>query len=323
MAKVSVIIPVYGVEPYVEKCARSLFEQTLDDLEYIFINDCTPDGSMEIILRVLEDYPHRRSQVKIINNKNNLGQSRTRRKGVNLVSGEYVIHCDSDDWVRTDCYETMYKVAKLQNADLVWCDFYKCYDDGRVVNYSNEAQSNIDDALLALIVGPRVGTLWSNLVKREIVQSEDILWPTWNYCEDLSLIFQYTAKAQKISYLSIPLYYYRENLLGITNVVDRDKVIANTNGAINAVLSELECSKRVGLYDKFKPYCKSEILKAKCRVLKAANNNWDACRLWNGTVDHSTTVDIIKSKLPIRLKLVFMSYYFYLYPIIKSLRNLL
>ena len=65
MPKVSVVIPVYGVEKYIERCARSLFEQTYDNIEYIFVDDCTKDRSIEILQKVLEDYPNRKNQVKI------------------------------------------------------------------------------------------------------------------------------------------------------------------------------------------------------------------------------------------------------------------
>ena len=81
MPKVSVIVPVYGVEKYMERCARSLFEQTLDDIEYLFIDDCTPDRSIEILQQVLEEYPHRKPQVTIHRMEQNSGQAAVRKWG--------------------------------------------------------------------------------------------------------------------------------------------------------------------------------------------------------------------------------------------------
>ena len=75
MPAVSVIIPGYKVERYIERCARSLFSQTLEDIEYIFVNDCSPDRSVEILEKVLEDFPQRKTQVKIISNPENRGVS--------------------------------------------------------------------------------------------------------------------------------------------------------------------------------------------------------------------------------------------------------
>ena len=82
MPKVSIIIPVYGVEKYIERCARSLFEQTLDDIEYLFIDDSTPDRSIDILKRVLENYSHRKSQVNIHRREQNSGQAIVRNWGM-------------------------------------------------------------------------------------------------------------------------------------------------------------------------------------------------------------------------------------------------
>lgn len=112
MPKVSIIIPVYGVEKYIERSARSLFEQTLDDIEYLFIDDCTPDKSVEILKRVLEEYPHRKSQVVIHRMEQNSGQAKVREWGMRNATGEYVIHCDSDDWVDMHMYEEICPVFR-------------------------------------------------------------------------------------------------------------------------------------------------------------------------------------------------------------------
>ena len=81
MPKLSVVIPVYGVEKYIERCARSLFEQTLDDIEYIFVNDCTKDGSIDILNAVINDYPARKEQVRIVHHEKNKGLPFARQSG--------------------------------------------------------------------------------------------------------------------------------------------------------------------------------------------------------------------------------------------------
>ena len=73
MAKVSVLVPVFGVEKYIEKCIRSLMTQTLDDIEFVIVNDCTKDKSMEILFDVISEYPHLKENIKIINNEQNKG----------------------------------------------------------------------------------------------------------------------------------------------------------------------------------------------------------------------------------------------------------
>ena len=87
--KVSVCIPVYGVEKYIERCARSLFEQTMQEgIEFIFVNDCTPDKNIEILERVLAEYPHRKEQTKIIHHENNKGLVSARNTGLTYAVGE-------------------------------------------------------------------------------------------------------------------------------------------------------------------------------------------------------------------------------------------
>ena len=86
--KVSVIVPIYNVEAYIERCAVSLFEQTLHEMEFIFVNDCTPDDSMKILSQVLSRYPHRSDQVVIINQPKNLGAAQAREVGIKAAKGE-------------------------------------------------------------------------------------------------------------------------------------------------------------------------------------------------------------------------------------------
>ena len=99
--KVSVIVPIYEVERYIERCARSLFEQTmLSGIEFIFVDDCTPDYSIEILHNTLKEYPEREAQVTILTHSANKGLAAARKTGVRAARGEYISHCDSDDWGR-------------------------------------------------------------------------------------------------------------------------------------------------------------------------------------------------------------------------------
>ncbi|MBP5211144.1 MAG: glycosyltransferase family 2 protein [Bacteroidales bacterium] len=103
MAAVSVIVLVYNVRDYIAQCARSLFGQTLEDIEYIFVDDCSGDESIEILEKILEEeFPERKGSVKILRNDRNRGQAWCRRLAVENAAGEYIIHCDSDDWPEID-----------------------------------------------------------------------------------------------------------------------------------------------------------------------------------------------------------------------------
>ena len=137
MPKISVIVPVYGVERYMERCARSLFEQTLDDIEFIFVDDCSPDRSLDILNEVLEEYVDRQLQTQIVRLDQNGGLPNARKVGLRLATGNYIIHCDSDDWVERDMYRAMYEKAIKTNADMVVCDFM--VTDGDSFNERKEA----------------------------------------------------------------------------------------------------------------------------------------------------------------------------------------
>lgn len=172
MPKVSVIIPVYKAEVFIEKCCRTLFNQTLEDIEYVFVNDCSPDDSIQIIQRTLSEFPHRNSQVKIYSNPENLGVKKTREKGIALATGEYLIHCDSDDWIDLNMYETMYHTAKKDNADLVICGYTIEYRNKQTkVDYPVPFEKNDN---LNIELSPIYGSLCNKLAKRSMIKEKNI-----------------------------------------------------------------------------------------------------------------------------------------------------
>lgn len=209
--KVSVIIPVYNVEAYIARCARSLFEQTLDEIEYIFVNDCSPDESMQVLRRTMDEYPHRCPQVKIIDLPANQGAAKAREIGIKAAKGEYIIQCDSDDFVDRDMYRTMYAKAFSEGLDLVMCrQLY--YFDGTNKRLVTDKISDDKYMLLADIVCRRTSvSLWSRLVKRELMLREDILYPTTHMMEDMFLSAQLTYYSKKYGCVEEPYYHYFEN----------------------------------------------------------------------------------------------------------------
>lgn len=214
---VSVIVPIYGVEQYMEKCARSLFEQTLDSIEYIFIDDCTPDYSMDILKAVLKEYPHRQSQVKILHNESNQGQALTRTYGINESTGEYVIHCDPDDWVDVNAYKIMYDAAVRESASIVRCGFYRVEGGQKEqVNYPFHHTERIE-VLVDMFAEKSMASLWSTLVRGDIARLNSIVNPTHNFIEDFTLLVQYFLYSEKNICLEDALYYYNYNPDSIVN----------------------------------------------------------------------------------------------------------
>lgn len=211
---VSVIIPVYKAESFIEKCCRTLFSQSLEEMEYIFIDDSSPDNSIPVMNRVLQDFPLRKSQVKVIRHKTNEGVSKSRQDGVNAATGKYIIHCDPDDWVKENMYEILFEEATEQNADIVICDISLVSKDF-VYTCSSQAPKQLNSiSILESISGHKKpllhGSTCNKLVKADLYKQatfpNDI-----SFCEDVYIWFQIFRSPLKISYLNLSLYYYRQS----------------------------------------------------------------------------------------------------------------
>ena len=209
MIKISIIIAVYNCEKYIEACVRSLFEQTLNDIEYVFVNDATPDNSITVLEKVIEDYPTRKPFFKIINLKKNGGVSNARKIGIENATGEYVIHADSDDWIDKDMYERLYRKAKETDADIVGCNFLHEYTDIQYVfrqQYSDSKEENIS----RLINGRIFPSLCTSLTRRSLIKDNNITFPVGlNMGEDLFFNLQLYLLAKKIVSIDWAPYHYR------------------------------------------------------------------------------------------------------------------
>lgn len=228
MPKVSVVVPVYGVEKYIERCARSLFDQTLDDIEYLFIDDCTPDGSIEVLKQVLEDYPQRKPQVFIHRMTQNSGQARVREWGSLNAKGEYIIHCDSDDYVDVNMYKTMYDKAIEGNYDMVICD-YKTVSDGVSTDHHHLLPETEHDRIAKILTGLFPSYMWNKMVKRCFYQSPDIVWPTGNMWEDMATMVQVMQMTNKVGYVPMPLYNYEIRSTSIIGKKDKQSILRKWN----------------------------------------------------------------------------------------------
>ena len=216
--KITVAIPIYNVEKYIERCARSLFEQTLQDIEFIFIDDCSPDNSVKILKDVLKDYPKRQEQTKIISLTKNGGLGNARTIGVKAATSEYIIHCDSDDWVDNDLYEKMYNAAIKDNADIVICDCIEEYKNKSILNsnpnFSQDPKEVIANAYKYIFWG----SLCNKLIKRNLYIDNNIYsYPNISMAEDLGVTCRLFVLANKLTQIRDSNYhYFRANEKSIT-----------------------------------------------------------------------------------------------------------
>ncbi|MBR3412768.1 MAG: glycosyltransferase family 2 protein [Bacteroidales bacterium] len=218
-AKVSYIVAVYNVAEYIEQCARSLFEQTLEDIEIVFVNDCSPDDSEEIIRRTLEEYPHRKGQVKILTHEKNKRIVETRKDGLSAASGEYINFIDGDDYVEPQMAELMYGKAVEKDADIVVCDiFWYERNSMRVVSLAPNGivadGENVREDTINRKVMPNI---WCKLIRRSLFVEHCIEWPVAAYAEDVVISYQIVYYARRIASVPVPLYHYRLNPNSISN----------------------------------------------------------------------------------------------------------
>ena len=223
MPKVSIVIPTYKVEKYIERCARSLFEQTLDSIEYVFVDDCAPDNSIAVMQKVLEEYPHRKEQVKIIRHEVNQGVGAARNHGVAACTGDYIIHCDPDDWVDLNMYEAMYNKAIETDADMVYCDYIAEKDDCVSKKIVKPKKFSNVDAYIKNNFGFQLNSLCTKLYKREIALAQTLYIPD-HICmgEDLLRNIQMLVNCRKMVYIPDVFYHYIQNTNSITHTIKKE-----------------------------------------------------------------------------------------------------
>ena len=196
--KVSVIVPVYNTEKYLEKCLDSIVNQTYQDIEIIIVNDGSTDNSKEIINKYVDKY----SNIKVYN-KQNGGLSSARNLGIEKANGKYLMFVDSDDYIEKTMIKKMYEKSQENKSDIVVCEFSYVYDDGRKIrSYSNLNYTNISDKKYLLT--PPMAPI--RLIKKDLFNN--IKFKEGIYYEDLELCPKLVKYSKKISYVNESLYNY-------------------------------------------------------------------------------------------------------------------
>lgn len=204
----SVIVPMYNVEAFIERCACSLFDQTFQDIEFIFIDDCSKDKSLLLLEQTIEKYPDRKDYVQIIRNDSNKGVAVVRNIGLRAARGEYIGWVDSDDWIASDMYTGLFKEALYSDADIVWCDYYNTYPDREDRQYQR-CNSEPLDFIKALLLGKIHGGLCFTIIKRSLFIKHSISFTEGqNVMEDKNVLIRLATYAQRISYVPEAYYHY-------------------------------------------------------------------------------------------------------------------
>lgn len=230
---ISVIIPVYNVEHFVERCITSIMNQTYTDgVECIIINDCTPDRSMEIVERLVSQYDGP-IQFRLLYHENNRGIAAVRNTGLDAATGDYTIYIDSDDYCEPDMLEKMYAKAIEEDADIVGTDFWIEYKGQRIYK-TNDIPADRNNRLKAVLLNKLYPSIWSKLIRRRLYTDNQIRYVDGlNYGEDLFIVYLLFYYAQQIVCLHLAfLHYVKYNsdsytsslsLNSLNNIADGDR----------------------------------------------------------------------------------------------------
>lgn len=316
----SVIVPIYGVEKYIERCARSLLEQSLTvGIEYIFVNDCTPDRSIAILENVINDYPYRKDQCHIIHHEKNLGLPSARRDGINIAKGKYIAHCDSDDWVEKDAYRTIVHEIMLHNPDMIECNY--SISDGlrtKIPNskYTKQTILNIFNinGIQFRYNGPYV---WNKVIKADLYK-QGIVFPVANIAEDVVLTMQLCLLCRTYSIIDTPLYHYFVNDESLTQLKrNQDDVIKRHQSFKQNVDFIVEILQQKNLSAIYKDGVMSLKLLACNELLPFIHDN-RIYGLWRSAYPELTFINVVFSGIPLRKKILYTITRLRLYHIISK-----
>jgi len=211
MLRISFIVPFYNVEPYIEECIRSLYDQDIPYKEYevICVDDCSPDGSRAIVERLQKEYP----TLKLLIHTENKRQGGARNTGMKVAQGRYIWYVDSDDYIKSNCLKSLLELAEKEDLDILDFDFDADYSE-------QPFRKNVESYEMGPCSGAdyvfnnhkgkwswRCSTVWSGLIKRELIN--DLRFREHVQYEDNDYTIRMYARAGRVHHIPDRPYYYR------------------------------------------------------------------------------------------------------------------
>ena len=207
-ALVSILVPIYNVQDYIERCAKSLFEQTYSNIEYVFVNDCSQDHSDSHLNSIIKEYSHLKNRIKIIYHEANKGLAASRMTGINNASGDYLMFVDSDDYLEPNCVQLLIEKAEEGSYDIVSAGIRHVFTGKSFVVMPPQ---DIDrDKYLRLILEGRVPhNTVSRVFKRGLfIDNKGLFVEGINSGEDYLMISRIFSITKNIAFVNSPLYNY-------------------------------------------------------------------------------------------------------------------
>lgn len=210
--KVSLVVSIYGAEKYIKKFAESVFMQTYDSLQFVFVNDGTKDASMTILEDIIEKhFSHLRQRIIIINQENK-GLPLARKKGLEYAEGEYILFADPDDWLEFNAVEKIVEVIQQTNADIVYFDLIKEYKNKQSIKREKKYTAQTKELWIENIFNYRsFGYAVTKCFRKSLYTNNLIYTPKLGMHEDIYLMSQIIFYANSIAQLPEVLYHYRKD----------------------------------------------------------------------------------------------------------------
>ena len=298
MPKVSVIVPIYNVEKYLEKCINSLLSQTLEDIQIILVNDGSKDNSGNIA----REYEKNNKNRIIYVEKENGGLSDARNHGLKYATGDFIAFLDSDDYIEKNAYEEMYNKAIEENADYVECDFIWEFPNKIRVDKQYPYKNKKEMLSFVRVVA------WNKLIKRQLIIDNNLEFPKGLRYEDVEFTYKLIPFINKFAYVDKPFIHYVQREGSIANVQNE-----RTAEIFTVLDNVIEFYKKNNIYEKYRDeleynyarYLLCSSLKRMCKIKdktireKLLTESWERLNLnfpnWKENVILKT-VNIGKNK---------------------------
>lgn len=298
MPKVSVIVPIYNVEKYLEKCINSLLSQTLEDIQIILVNDGSKDNSGNIA----KEYEKNNKDRVIYVEKENGGLSDARNHGLKYATGDFIAFLDSDDYIEKNAYEEMYNKAIEENADYVECDFIWEFPNKIRVDKQYPYKNKKEMLSFVRVVA------WNKLIKRQLITDNNLEFPKGLRYEDVEFTYKLIPFINKFAYVDKPFIHYVQREGSIANVQNE-----RTAEIFTVLDNVIEFYKKNNIYEKYRDeleynyarYLLCSSLKRMCKIKdktireKLLTESWERLNLnfpnWKENVILKT-VNIGKNK---------------------------
>jgi glycosyltransferase, group 2 family protein len=237
MPKVSVIVPIYNVEKYLEKCINSLLSQTLEDIQIILVNDGSKDNSGNIA----KEYEKNNKDRVIYVEKENGGLSDARNYGLKYATGDFIAFLDSDDYIEKNAYEEMYNKVIEENADYVECDFIWEFPNKIRVDKQYPYKNKKEMLSFVRVVA------WNKLIKRQLITDNNLEFPKGLRYEDVEFTYKLIPFINKFAYVDKPFIHYVQRKGSIANVQNE-----RTAEIFTVLDNVIEFYKKNNIYEKYR-----------------------------------------------------------------------